>query len=117
MKLKAGGRGDQGGRDRGEGGAQGRGRLAGRLRGVHQELERRHREGTRILQFLFSSFFRMRILQFLLEMFCKFLAGSFSVVSKRNFARKYAFDSIFQALQDLHPFSPLQSQNFRKKSV
>ena len=49
--------------------------------------------------------------------FCKFLAGSFSAVSKRNFARKYAFDSIFQALQDLHPFAPLQSQNFRKKSV
>ena len=45
---------------------------------------------------------------------CKFLAGSFSAVSKRNFARKYAFDSIFQALQDLHPFAPLQSQNFRK---
>ena len=49
--------------------------------------------------------------------FCKFLAGSFSAASKRNFARKYAFDSIFQALQDLHPFAPLQSQNFRKKSV
>ena len=47
--------------------------------------------------------------------FCKFLAGSFSAVSTRNFARKYAFDSIFQALQDLHPFAPLQSQNFRKK--
>ena len=27
---------------------------------------------------------------------------------------KYAFDSIFQALQDLHPFAPLQSQNFAK---
>ena len=49
--------------------------------------------------------------------FCKFLAGSFSAVSKRNFAKKYAFDSIFQALQDVHPFAPLQSQNFRKKSV
>ena len=49
--------------------------------------------------------------------FCKFLAGSFSAVSKPNFATKYAFDSIFQALQDLHPFAPLQSQNFRKKSV
>ena len=48
---------------------------------------------------------------------CKFLAGSFSAVSKRNLARKYAFDSIFQALQDLHPFAPLRSQNFRKKSV
>ena len=28
--------------------------------------------------------------------FCKFLAGSFSAVSKRNFARKYAFDSFFK---------------------
>ena len=49
--------------------------------------------------------------------FCKFLAGSFSAVSKRKFARKYAFDSIFQTLQDLHPFAPLRSQNFRRKSV
>ena len=49
--------------------------------------------------------------------FLQFWAGSFSAVSKRNFARKYAFDSIFQALQDLHTFAPLQSQNFRKKSV
>ena len=52
-----------------------------------------------------------------LAKFCNFLAGWFSAVSKRNFARKYAFDSIFQALQDLHPSAPLQSQNFRKKSV
>ena len=36
---------------------------------------------------------------------------------KKKFARKYAFYSIFQALQDLHLFAPLQSQNFRKKSV
>ena len=48
----------------------------------------------------------------LLQVFGKFLAGSFSALSKRNFARKYAFDSIFQALQDLHPFAPLQSQIF-----
>ena len=41
--------------------------------------------------------------------FCKSLSGSFSAVSKRNFARKYAFDSVFQALQDLHLFAPLQS--------
>ena len=47
--------------------------------------------------------------------FCKFLAGSFSALSKRNFARKYAFDSFFQALQDLHTFAPLQPQNFSKK--
>ena len=42
-------------------------------------------------------------------------SSSSSSSSKRNFARKYAFDSIFQALQDLHPSAPLQSQNFRKK--
>ena len=48
---------------------------------------------------------------------CKFLAGSFSAVSKRNFARKYAFDSICQALKDLHTFATLHSQNFRKKLV
>ena len=48
--------------------------------------------------------------------FCKFLAGSFSAVSKRDFARKHAFDNIFQALQDLRTFAPLQSQNFSKKN-
>ena len=36
----------------------------------------------------------------LFSKFCKFLAGSFSAVSKRNFASKYAFDSIFQNLPD-----------------
>ena len=36
---------------------------------------------------------------------------------KRTFVRKYAFASIFQTLQDLHTFAPLQSQNFRKRSV
>ena len=45
-----------------------------------------------------------------LAKFCEFLAGSFSAVSKRKFSRKYAFDSIFQALQDLHTFAPLQSK-------
>ena len=47
-----------------------------------------------------------------LAKFCKFLAGSFSAVSKRNFAGKYAFDSIFQALKDLHTFAPRQTQHF-----
>ena len=60
---------------------------------------------------------RMHFRKCIFRKFCKFLAGSFSAVSKRNFARKYAFDSIFQALQDLHSFAPLQSQNVRKKSV
>ena len=36
-----------------------------------------------------------QILHFFTKL-CKFLAGSFSAVSKRNFARKYAFDSIFK---------------------
>ena len=45
------------------------------------------------------------------------LQGSFSAVSKRNFASKYAFDSIFQPLQDLHTFAPLRSQNFSITSV
>ena len=40
--------------------------------------------------------------------FLKFLAGSISALSKRNFARKYTFDSIFQALQTVHTFAPLQ---------
>ena len=37
--------------------------------------------------------------------------------NKRNFASKYAFDSIFQALQDVHTFAMLQSQHFGKKSA
>ena len=48
--------------------------------------------------------------------FFQFLAGSFSAVSKRIFARKYAYDSMFQALQDLHTFAPLQSQNCQEKT-
>ena len=44
-------------------------------------------------------------------------AGSFSAVSKRDFARKYAFDSIFQARQHVHTFAPLQSQNFNKNRL
>ena len=82
-----------------------------------------------------NAFFRKCIYEkCIFRKICKFLAGSFSAVSKRNFARKYAFDSIFQVLQDLHPFAPLesnrktmksasgkrpplQSQKFRKKSV
>ena len=63
---------------------------------------RRHRPGdVRMrLSWQISQFFAK---------FCKFLAGSFSAVSKRNVARKYAFDSIFQAKEDLRTFAPLQS--------
>ena len=49
--------------------------------------------------------------------FCKFFGGLVLGCIKTKFARKYAFDSIFQALQDVHTFAPLQSQNFSKKSV
>ena len=59
----------------------------------------------------------VRFLSNFFAKFCNFSAGSFSAVSKRNFARKYACDSMFQARQDLHTFAPLQSQNFRKKLV
>ena len=45
-----------------------------------------------------------------LAKYCKLLAGSFSAVSKWKFARKYAFDSIFQALQDVHIFAPLHTK-------
>ena len=60
---------------------------------------------------------RQQDLEILQNFGTKILAGSFSAVSKRNFARKYAFDSIFQALQDVHTFAPLRSQNFNKKMV
>ena len=50
---------------------------------------------------------------------CKFLAGSLSAVSKRNFARKYAFDSIFQILQDVHrcDLKILAKNRFEKSAI
>ena len=39
--------------------------------------------------------------------------GSFSAVSKPIFASKYAFFSIFRALQDSQTFAPLHTQNFQ----
>ena len=42
---------------------------------------------------------------------------STAVFAKRIFASAYAFDNIFQALQDVHTFAPLQTQHFSKKSV
>ena len=42
---------------------------------------------------------------------------TFSCMFAKFTQENMRFHSIFQALQDLHPFSPLQSQNFRKKSV
>ena len=56
-------------------------------------------------------------LEAVLANFAKFWRARSWLYQNEIFARKYAFDSIFQALQDLHPFAPLQSQNFRKKSV
>ena len=75
------------------------------LHGRHRRLPGRAEGPTKIKTFWF---FFCKI--------CKFLAGSFSAVSKRNFARKYAFDSIFQDLQDVHMFAPLQTQHFSKTS-
>ena len=51
------------------------------------------------------------------ENFANFWRARSRLYQIEIFARKYAFDSIFQALQDLHPFAPLQSQKFRKKLV
>ena len=47
--------------------------------------------------------------------FC--LEGSVSAFSRPMVASRFSCCSILRALQDLHPFAPLQSQNFRKKSV
>ena len=90
-------------RDDADGGRVPQGRRVAVLRG---------REAPRVP----APVYRYTVLQLFFNIL-QFLAGSFSAVSKRNFARKYAFDSIFQALQDLLPFAPLQSQDFRKKSV
>ena len=45
----------------------------------------------------------------------KFLAGSFSAVSKRDFAKKYAFDALFKLYKICILFAPLRFQNFSKK--
>ena len=48
--------------------------------------------------------------------FWQTLRGSFSAVSKPNFAIKYSFDSSWRDLQDLHAFAPLSIQNFSQIS-
>ena len=57
---------------------------------------------------------RVRVRVSKIGKFCKFLAGSFSAVSKRIFAREYAFDSIFQALQICIPLHRCNLKNFAK---
>ena len=42
------------------------------------------------------------------------LRGSFSAVSKPNFASKYSLESSWRDLQDLHAFAPLRPQYFSK---
>ena len=42
------------------------------------------------------------------QMFSNVFGGLVLGCTERKFARKYAFDSIFQALQDVHTFAPLQ---------
>ena len=49
--------------------------------------------------------------------FCETKEGSFSAISTPLIARLGAFFRIFQNLQDLHSFAPLQTQNFRKNSA
>ena len=44
------------------------------------------------------------------------LKGSFSAVSKQNFASKYSLESSRRDLQDLHAFAPLRPQYFSKSS-
>ena len=44
------------------------------------------------------------------------LRGSFSAVSKPNFASKYSLESSWRDLQDLHAFAPLRPQYFSKFS-
>ena len=44
------------------------------------------------------------------------LQGPFSSVSTPNFATKYALESSWRDLQDLHAFTPLRPQYFRKCS-
>ena len=46
-----------------------------------------------------------------------FLRGLVLGCIETKFARKYAFDSIFLALQGLHTCAPLQTQHVSKKSV
>ena len=46
--------------------------------------------------------------------FCKCFPVLFSIVSKPDFASKYAFNTIFQGLQYLHTFAPLKTQYFSK---
>ena len=40
------------------------------------------------------------------------LRGSFSAVSKPNFASKYSLESSWRDLEDLHVFAPLRPQYF-----
>ena len=78
--------------------------------GVLAEARRGGRLGDQKMHFSKMHFSKMHFLKMHFSKILQYLAGSFSAVSKRIFARKYAFDSIFQALQDLHTFAPLQSQ-------
>ena len=52
-----------------------------------------------------------------LDNFWQTLKGSFSAVSKPNFASKYSFESSWRDLQDLHAFAPLESNRRTMKSA
>ena len=47
-------------------------------------------------------------------LFCKFWRARSRLYQNEMLQEIYAFDSISQALQDVHTFAPLQSQNFSK---
>ena len=74
----------------------------------------KHPQAVRVVKTCVQMFriliWRLRILYNSVQI----LAGSLSAVSKRTFARKYAFENIFHALQDLHTFATMQSQKFGK---
>ena len=85
---------------------------------LRRDAEGRHRRRCRSSSRAASAPWRSRAVAYLgcrmsyLAIFCEFLAGLFSAVSKPIFASKYAFCSIFQNLQDSNPFAPLETQNF-----
>ena len=81
---------------------------AGALRGFERPVERPRRPGVR-RRLAYKVCSILQILQF--------FGGLVLGCIKTKVCKKYAFDSIFQALQDLHTFAPLQSQKFSKKSV
>ena len=51
------------------------------------------------------------------QKFANFWRVRFRLFQNEFLQQDMRLTAFFKALQDLHPFAPLQSQNFRKKSV